>query len=57
MPPRVKIIEGVEDKIEVFVPLYIELRILDISMVGMEFDIRVESPSSLFCDLNIDSRV
>ena len=57
MPPRVKIIEGIEDKIEAFVPLYIELGVLDIRMVGMEFDIGVEPPSSLLCDLRISSRV
>lgn len=56
MPPRVKIIESVEDKIKALVPLYIELGILDIRMVGMKFDVRVEFPSSLFCDLRMNNR-
>ncbi len=58
MPSCVKIIQRIEDDIEVLKPFYIELRVLDVGMVRLKLDMRIEFCCALFGNLretmNID---
>lgn len=51
MPSCVKIIQRIEDDIEVLKPFYIELRVLDVGMVCLELDMRIEFCCALFGNL------
>ena len=53
MPSRVKIVEGVEDKIEGLEPLYVELGIFDVRVVRFKSNVRVEFGGGLFGNLAI----
>jgi hypothetical protein len=54
MSPGLKIIQRIKDHVEALEPLDIEVGVLDIGMVGLELDVRVEFPSSLLRDLSPD---
>ena len=52
MPSRIKVVKRVEDERKALEPLYVELRIFDVCMVGLELDVRIEFGGTLLCDLN-----
>ena len=58
MPPCIKIVQCIEDDIEALKPFYIELRVLDVGMVRLELNMRIEFCCALFGNLgeevNID---
>jgi hypothetical protein len=50
--PRVQIVQRVEHQLEVAKPADVELIILDVGVMRNDFDVGVELPSSLLCDLD-----
>jgi hypothetical protein len=51
MSSRVQIVKGIENDRVFLEEFNIVLRILDVSVIGFEFNVRVELCSSLFCNL------
>jgi len=51
MPPRLKIVQRIENEIEGLKPVYIELGIFDVGMMRLELDVRIELRRALLCDL------
>lgn len=48
MAPGVEIVERIEDDGKGFEPIYIELGVFDVGVVGFEFDVRVELLGDIF---------
>ena len=57
MPSCVKIIQCIEDDIEALEPFYIELRVLDVGMVCLELDMRIEFCCALFGNLREEMNI
>ena len=51
MPSCVKIIQRIKDDIEALKPFYIELRVLNVGMVRLKLDVRIEFCRALFGNL------
>lgn len=51
MPPRLQVVQRVEDDIEFLKPVNVELRVLDVRMVRFELDVGIESSGGVLCDL------
>jgi hypothetical protein len=51
MPPRIQIVQRIEDKAELLKPCHIELAILDVVVVRFDVDVGVELSGRLFRDL------
>lgn len=42
MPPRIKVIQRIENEIETLEPVYIEFGIFDVGVMRFELDVRIE---------------
>lgn len=42
MPPRIEIIQRIENEIEALEPIYIEFGIFDVGVMRFELDVRIE---------------
>jgi hypothetical protein len=51
MPPRIQVVERVEDDVEGLEPRDIELRALDVVVIGLDLDVGVELARRLFRNL------
>ena len=51
MSARIEVIESIEDKIEPFEPVHIELSFFDIGVICFYLDIGIKFACGLFCDL------
>ncbi|KAL8966129.1 MAG: hypothetical protein Q9183_003511, partial [Haloplaca sp. 2 TL-2023] len=51
MSSSIDIVQGVENDLEAGEPVDIELRVLDVTMIGLKLDVRIEFGGALFCDL------
>ena len=54
MSPCVQIIQRIEDDVETLKPIDVELRVLDVGMVGFELDIRIEFGGAVFRNLEVN---
>ena len=52
MPPRIEIVQRIEDECKGLKPVDIKLRVFDVGMVCLNRDVRVEFGCTLFCDLS-----
>ena len=57
MPSCLKIIQCIEDDIEALKPFYIELRVLDVGMVRLKLNMRVEFCCALFGNLREEMNI
>lgn len=53
MPPRIQVVQGVENDVERREPVDIELAVFDIRMVGCETGVRSELAGDFFCYLGV----
>ena len=51
MPPRVQVVQGVEDNVEALKPVDVELGVFYVGVVSFELDIRVELSGGVLGDL------
>ena len=56
MPPRIQIIQRIENNIETLEPIDVELRVCDIGMMSFELDVGIEPCGALFRNLKVDQR-
>jgi len=52
MPPRVQVIQGIEDEIEALKPVDVEIRVFDVCVVCFKFNVGIELPGGFFRNLN-----
>lgn len=52
MSPGIQIIQGIKHHVESFEPLDVEVQVLDVGMVGLQFDVGIEFPSRFLRDLS-----
>ena len=57
MPSCVKVVQCIEDDIEALKPFYIELRVLDVGMVRLELNMRIEFCRALFGNLREEMNI
>jgi hypothetical protein len=57
VPPRIEVIERIEDDVEGLEPRDIELRVLDVVVVGLDLDVGVEPARRLFRNLSRGQRM
>jgi hypothetical protein len=55
MPPRIQVVERIEDNVEGLEPRDVELRVLDVVVVGLDLDVGVEPARRLFRNLSLVS--
>ena len=51
MTSRINVVQRIEDELEAGKPIDIELWILDIRMMSLQFDVGIEFGGALLCDL------
>jgi hypothetical protein len=51
MPPRIQVVERIEDDVECLEPRHVELHVLDVVVVGFDLDVGVELARRLFRNL------
>lgn len=51
MPPRIQIIQRIKDDLEALKKLDVELRVLNVCVIGFELDARIELRRGLFRNL------
>jgi hypothetical protein len=57
VPPRIQIVERIEDDVECLEPRDVELRVLDVVVVGLDLDVGVEPARRLFRNLSHGQRM
>lgn len=54
MPPCIQIIERIENEVETLEEFHVEPRVLDVCMMRLELDVRIEFLRAFFRNLNVN---